>query len=184
MRLFPIPIMDSWLSTWGMLAVPHVRLLYIELSFHSGRLDIQLKKYARPSINVWTGNGFGAEEGLKAFVTAVLFPHDCTTMTPERLEKVCEVFYEVGRIISNTEGCFLDQWLRRSRGADGSEQGESGRLVELRQVRSQGYISHEMRNSPQILGSGIKTNAVIWRDGLPVDLLDLPGAIPINLDSA
>ena len=82
---------QSWLSTWDMLAVPHVRLLYIELSFHSGRLDIQLKKYARPSINVWTGNGFGAEEGLKAFVTAVLFPDDCTKMTPERLEKVCEV---------------------------------------------------------------------------------------------
>lgn len=91
-----------------MLAVPHVRLLYIELSFHSGRLDIHLKKYARPFINVWTGNDFGAEEGLKAFVTAVLFRDDCTTMTLERLEKVCEVFYEVGRIISNTEGYFLD----------------------------------------------------------------------------
>lgn len=29
-------------------------------------------------------------------------------MTPERLKEVCEVFYEVGRVISNTEGYFLE----------------------------------------------------------------------------
>lgn len=97
----------SWLSTWGTLAVPHVRRLKLMLSFHSGGLDIRLREYTIPSIDVWTGNGFGAEESLKAFIAAVLFPNDHSTMISESLEIACEVLSEVGRIISNTEGYFL-----------------------------------------------------------------------------
>lgn len=98
----------SWLSTWGTLAVPRIRLLRLTLSFHSGGLDIRLSKHARPSIDVWTGNGFGAEESLEAFVAAVLLTDGHSTMTPESLGTVCEVLYEVGRVISNTEGYFLE----------------------------------------------------------------------------
>lgn len=98
----------SWLNTWGRLVVPHIRLLKLTLSFHSGGLDIQLKKHTRPSIDVWTGNGFGAEESLEAFVAAVLLTDGHSTMTREALEKTCRVLYEVGRIISNTEGYFLE----------------------------------------------------------------------------
>jgi hypothetical protein len=78
------------------------------LSFHSGGLDIRLREHTIPSIDVWTGNGFGAEQSLKAFVAAVLFPNDRSTMISESLEIACEVLYEVGRIISNTEGYFLE----------------------------------------------------------------------------
>ncbi|GAB7326105.1 hypothetical protein MBLNU13_g10124t1 [Cladosporium sp. NU13] len=78
------------------------------LSFHSGGLNIQLTKHARPSINAWTGNGFGAEETMKVIATAVLFPDICSATAPERSEKACEVLYEVGLIISKTEGYFLE----------------------------------------------------------------------------
>lgn len=88
-----------WLSTWGRLAVPHIRRVNLTLSSCSRGLDIQLSKHPRPSIKVWTENGFGAEEYLEIIVTAKLFPHGHPTMTPERLGKVCEILYEVGRMI-------------------------------------------------------------------------------------
>jgi hypothetical protein len=91
--------LTSWLSTWGRLAVPHIRRLKLTLSFDSGGLDIQLNRLAKPCINAWAHEGSGAEEHLKTIVTAELFPDRHRTMTPERLGKVCEILCEVGRMI-------------------------------------------------------------------------------------
>jgi hypothetical protein len=91
--------LTSWLSTWGRLAVPHLQRLKLNLSYDSGGLDIQLSKHANPSINVWTHDGPGVEESVKTIVTAELFPNGHSTMTPERLRKVCEILCEVGRMI-------------------------------------------------------------------------------------
>jgi hypothetical protein len=91
--------LTSWLSTWGRLAVPHIRRLKLTLSFDSGGLDIQLRNHARPSINAWAHEGSGAEEYLKIIVTAELFPGRHRTMTPERLGKVCKILCELGRMI-------------------------------------------------------------------------------------
>ena len=91
--------LTSWLNTWGRLAVPHVRRLKLTLSFDSGGLDIQLNRHARPSTNVWTRKGSGAEKYVEVIVTAELFPNGSSTMTPERLGKVCKILCEVGRMI-------------------------------------------------------------------------------------
>lgn len=100
--------LTSWLSSWGKLAVPHLRRLKATMSFNSGGLDIQLSKHARPSIKVWSEEGFGAEEYLRIVVTAVLFPDQHSTMTSERLEKVFELLFEVGRMAPPPErGLFI-----------------------------------------------------------------------------
>ena len=69
---------------------------------------MQLRDHTGPSIDVWIGNGFGAEENLKAYVTAAPFPDDRPTMNSESLGIVCKVLYEVGSIVSNTQGYFLE----------------------------------------------------------------------------
>ena len=68
---------------------------------------MQLRDHTRPSIDVWIGNGFRTEENPNAYVTAALFPDDRPTMTTESLRMVCRVLYEVGSIVSNTQGYFL-----------------------------------------------------------------------------
>jgi hypothetical protein len=95
--------LTSWLSTWGRLAVPRVRRLKLLLSFRAGGFDIQLSKHAKPRINAWTRNDSGAEDYLKVIVTAELFPNRHSTLTPERLEKVCGTLREVGCMIPPPE---------------------------------------------------------------------------------
>ena len=100
---------DRGSTLYGRLAIEHIRLLKLTLSFYSGGVQLQLGKHMRLSIDAWTAESFGAEESLKAFVTAAPFPDGGhSMMTPERLGTVCETLYEVGRLISNTEGYFLD----------------------------------------------------------------------------
>lgn len=98
----------AWFSIWGRLSFQYIRRLKLTLPSHMGAVDIELEKHTIPFIAVWTGNEFGAEESLKAFVTAVLFPDGQQLMTLEGLETVCEVLCEVGRMINDTEEFFSD----------------------------------------------------------------------------
>lgn len=95
--------LTSWLSTWGRLVVPRVSRLKLLLSFRAGGLDIQLGKHANPRIHAWTHNDSGAEDYVKTFVTAELFPNRHSMITPERFGKVCETLCEVGRMIPAPE---------------------------------------------------------------------------------
>jgi hypothetical protein len=95
--------LTSWLSTWGRLAVPQIRRLKLDLSIHSGGIDIQLSRPASPSFTAWTHNDSRAEDYLKVIVTAELFPNRHSTLTPERLEKVCGTLREVGCMIPPPE---------------------------------------------------------------------------------
>lgn len=134
----------SWLSTSGKLAVTLVRRLDLTLSFYSGGLDMQLRDHTRPSIDVWIGNGFGAEENLKAYVTAALFPDDRPTMTTESLGMQSS--------LRGREHClqhtrlFPGEWLRRPRGANGAEEGRYGRVAQQGQVSSPGYDAMMIRD--------------------------------------
>lgn len=49
-----------------------------------------------------------SRRNLKAYVTAAPFPDDRPTMNSESLGIVCKVLYEVGSIVSNTQGYFLE----------------------------------------------------------------------------
>lgn len=99
---------DRGSTLYGMLAIEHIRLLKLTLSFYSGGVQIQLGKHMRLSIDAWTAESFGAEGRPKASVTAAPFPNGGhSMMTPKRLGTVCEPLYEVGRLILNTEGYFL-----------------------------------------------------------------------------